>query len=80
MKAKMNSEFPVCCVPVTLTLLSFDFVPRKKCIGFIMKLRRCISQGLQSEFYGIQLSSHTTGHKEGVPSFYTADEAMFSIR
>ena len=25
MTAKMNSELPVCCVPVTFTLLSFDF-------------------------------------------------------
>ena len=24
----MNSEFLVCCVPVTFTLLSFDFVPK----------------------------------------------------
>ena len=28
MTAKMNSEVPVCCVPVTFTLLSFDFVPK----------------------------------------------------
>ena len=28
MTAKMNSELPVCCVPVTFTLLSFDFVPK----------------------------------------------------
>ena len=30
MTARMNSELSVCCVPVTLTLLSFDVVPEIK--------------------------------------------------